>query len=163
MLYQDEATPFAYKKSNNYFAKTFREINKTLELTEKEIRILIIFAILRIFDLLLNFIFLDKENSYYPIKILNCIILLISFIFSSAVYHNKDNVKQRSTMLTILFNFAFLLFDIISFILYFIFEVKNYILLFSLIINEIWLVKTTILIFKITVKFLKAIKNRKKK
>ena len=45
MIYQDETYPFAYKKSNNYFAKTFREINETLELSKKEIQILIIFGI----------------------------------------------------------------------------------------------------------------------
>ena len=163
MLYQDEKTPFAYKKSNNIFAKTFREINETLELTEKEIRILIIFAVLRIIDLFMTLIFLDKENPYFPIKIIDCIFLIVSFIFSVDVYHNKDNVKQKATMLTIFFNFAFLVFDIISLILFFVLGVKNFLLLLSLIINEIWLIKTVILTYKITLKFLKAIRDRKKK
>ena len=163
MLYQDEKTPFSYKKSNNIFAKTFREINETLELTEKEIRILIIFAVLRIIDLFMTLIFLDKENPYFPIKIIDCIFLIVSFIFSVDVYHNKDNVKQKATMLTIFFNFAFLVFDIISLILFFVLGVKNFLLLLSLIINEIWLIKTVILTYKITLKFLKAIRDRKKK
>ena len=163
MLYQDEKTPFSYKKSNNIFAKTFREINETLELTEKEIRILIIFAVLRIIDLFMTLIFLDKENPYFPIRIIDCIFLIVSFIFSVDVYHNKDNVKQKATMLTIFFNFAFLVFDIISLILFFVLGVKNFLLLLSLIINEIWLIKTVILTYKITLKFLKAIRDRKKK
>ena len=65
MIYQDETYPFAYKKSNNYFAKTFREINETLELSEKDIKNLIIFGILRIIDLIITYIFFNKENEYF--------------------------------------------------------------------------------------------------
>ena len=162
MIYQDETYPFAYKKSNNYFAKTFREINETLELSEKDIKNLIIFGILRIIDLIITYIFFNKENAYFAIKIFDYFILLISFILSASVYHNKDNVKQRATMLSIFFNITFCIFDILSFILFFIFEVKNLFLLLSLIINGIWLIKTIILIYKITLKFLKVLKTRKK-
>ena len=162
MADKEETYPFAYKKSNNYFAKTFREINETLELSEKEIKYLMIFAILRIIDLILNYFYFNQENAYFLIKFAEYIILVVSFIFSSSVYHNKDNVKQRATMLSIFFNFTFLVFDIISFILFFAFEVKNWILLFSTIINEIWQVKIIILIYKITLKFLRVLKHRKK-
>ena len=162
MTDKDETYPFAYKKSNNYFAKTFREINETLELSEKEIKYLMIFAILRIIDLIFNYFYFNQDNAYFALKFVEYIILVVSFIFSSSVYHNKDNVKQRATMLSIFFNFTFLVFNIISFILFFAFEVKNWILLLSTIINEIWLVKIVMLIYKITLKFLKVLKQRKK-
>ena len=162
MADKEETYPFAYKKSNNYFAKTFREINETLELSEKEIKDLLIFAILRIIDLILNYFYFNQDNAYFVIKFIEYIILVVSFIFSASVYHNKDNVKQRATMLSIFFNFTFLVFDILSFILFFTFEVKNWILLLSTIVNEIWLVKIVMLIYKITLKFLKVLKNRKK-
>ena len=162
MNYNDETYPFAYKKSNNYFAKTFREINETLELTDKEIKTLIIFALLRIIDLFLTYIFFNRENAYYPLKFIDCFLLVISFIFSSSVYHNKDNVKQRATMLSIFFNFTFLIFDVISFVLYFAFNVKNIFILLSIIVNGIWLFKIVTLIYKITLKFLKVLKHRKK-
>ena len=162
MIYQDETYPFAYKKSNNYFAKTFREINETLELSKKEIQILIIFGILRLIDLIITYIFFNKKNVYFALKFFDFFFLIISFIFSASVYHNKENVKQRATMLTIFFNVSFCVFDILSFILFFVFKVKNIILLLSLIANGIWLIKTIILIYKITLKFLKVLKTRKK-
>ena len=158
----DEINPFTYKKSNNYFAKTFRQINETLELNEKEIKTLIIFAILRIIDLILIYLFFNKKKPYYAAKFIDYFVLILSFSFSSSVYHNKENVKQRSAMLTIFFNFVFLCFDIMSFIFYFVFKTNNIILLISLIINEIWLIKTVILMYKITLKFLRVLKLRKK-
>ena len=161
MLNQEETSPFLYKKSNNYFAKTFRHINETLELTEKEIKILLFFAILRIIDLLVTFIFFNQENAYYSIRFFDYVILIVSFIFSSSVYNNKDNVKQRATMLTIFFNITFLCFDIICFVSYFLFEVKNLFILLTLVVNELYLIKISLLMYKITLKFLKALKNRK--
>ena len=155
-----ETSPFTYKKSNNYFAKKFRQINETLELTEDEVNILIIFATLRIIDLILIFIFFDKENAYHYIKLVDYFILLISFLISYSVYLNKNNVKQRAVMLSIFFNFSFVCFDITSLIFFFMFKAGNLILLCSLLINIIWLVKTVFLIFKMTMKFLKVLKNR---
>ena len=162
MSKEDETYPFAYKMSSNYFAKTFRKINETLELNEKEIKTLIIFAILRIIDLMLVYFCFDQKNAYYPVKFIESFILVVSFIFSASVYHNKDNVKQRATMLSIFFNFTFLIFDIISFALYFVFKVKNIIIFLSMIVNEVWLIKIVILMYKITLKFVKVLKNRKK-
>ena len=161
MSYQDETNPFTYKKSNNYIAKTFRQINETLDLTENEIKILIIFAILRIIDLIFTYIFFNKDNAYHSIRFIDYIILMVSFIFSLSVYNNKENVKQRATMLTIFFNITFLCFDIICFILYFVFKVNNLFIFLTLIINEIYLIKIVTLMYKITLKFLKVLKNRK--
>ena len=68
---REETTPFTYSKSTNYFAKKFRQINESLELNEKEIRILSIFAILRIIDLSLTYIFYNKRNAYHLIRFMN--------------------------------------------------------------------------------------------
>ena len=76
---RDEINRFKYSKSNNYFAKTFRQINESLELNEKEIRILSIFAILRIIDLTLTYIFYNKRNAYHLIRFIDYI-LLFSFL-----------------------------------------------------------------------------------
>ena len=161
MSINDETNPFTYKKSNNYIAKTFRQINEVLDLTEQEIKTLIIFGILRMIDLILTYIFFNKNNAYYAIKFIDYFILILSFIFSSSVYRNKENVKQRAAMLSIFFNFAFLCFDVISFILYFVFKVNNLLLFLSFIVNGIWLVKTVVLMSKITLKFMKVLKERK--
>ena len=162
MSINDETNPFTYKKSNNYIAKTFRQINEVLDLTEEETKTLIIFGILRMIDLILTYIFFNKNNAYFAIKFIDYFILILSFIFSSSVYKNKENVKQRATMLSIFFNFAFLCFDVISFILYFVFKVSNWFLLLSLVVNEIWLVNIVILMSKITLKFMKVLRERKK-
>ena len=159
---QDEINPFKYSKSNNYFAKTFRQINESLELNEKETRILAIFAILRIIDLTLTFIFYNKRNAYHLIRFIDYIVLFISFILTSLIFINKDSIKQRAVMSSIFFNVVFICFDIMSFILYFALEVNTTIILISLIINEVWLVITSLLLFKIFKNLMKIISKNKK-
>ena len=157
-----ETNPFTYKKQNNYFARTFRQINESIELTEKEIRTLAIFAILRIIDLLLTYIFYNKRNAYHLIRFIDYVVLFSSFIVTSAVFVNKDHIKQRSAMLSVFFNFVFICFDITSFIFYFIFEVNTLIILISLIVNQVWTFYTSLLLIKISSKMLKMVKNNKK-
>ena len=65
--YNDETNPFTYSKSQNYFAKTFRQINEVLELSDKDIRLLLIFAILRIADLALTYILYNKRKNLLSI------------------------------------------------------------------------------------------------
>ena len=160
--YDTETNPFAYSKSNNYFAKTFRQINESIELTEKDIKTLSIFAILRIIDLSLTYIFYNKWNAYHLIRFIDYIALFSSFIVTSAIFLHKENIKQRSAMLGIFFNFVFICFDITSFIFYFVFEVKTVILLISLIVNEIWMLYTCLLLIKIFAALVKIAKNNKK-
>ena len=162
MSYYDESYPFYYKKNNNYIAKSFRQINETLDLTEKEIKILSFFSILRIIDIILTYIYFQRRNAYYTMRFIDFIFLLISFIVSSCVYLNKDNVKQRATMLSIFFNFTFLCYDTICCMFYAIFRPGKIILLISLIVNEIYLIRVVILMYKIIQKFLKVLKSRKK-
>ena len=158
----EETSPLTYSKSTNYFARTFRQINESLELNEKEIRVLSIFAILRIVDLSLTYIFYNKRNAYHLIRFIDYIVLFSSFIITSFNFINRDKVKQRAVMSTIFFNFVFIIFDIMSFIFYFVLEVKTTIILISLILNEIWLLITSLLLFKIASKLLKILKNNKK-
>ena len=158
----EEIQPFAYSKSNNYFARTFRQINESLDLNEKEIRILAIFTTLRIIDLALTYIFYSKRNAYHLIRFLDYITLFSSFIITSLTFINKDTVRQRAIMACILFNFVFICFDLMSFIFYFAFDVKTIILLISLIINEIWLVITSLVLCKIISKLMKILKNNQK-
>ena len=159
---ETETNPFTYTKQNNYFARTFRQINEIIDLSEKEIRTLAIFAILRIIDLLLTYIFYNKRNAYHLIRFIDYIVLFSSFIVTAAVFVNKENVKQRSAMLSVFFNFVFICFDITSFIFYFIFEVNTLIILISLIVNEIWMLYTSLLLIKISSKMLKIVKYNKK-
>ena len=159
---RDEINPFKYSKSNNYFAKTFRQINESLELNEKEIRILSIFAILRIIDLTLTYIFYNKRNAYHLIRFIDYILLFSFLIVTFSLFINKETIKQKSVMSSIFFIFVFICFDIISFIFYFIFEVNTFIILISLIINEIWLAITSILFCKIFKKLIKIARNNKK-
>ena len=158
---ETESNPFTYSRRNNFFARTFRQINESLELTDKEIRTLAIFAILRIIDLLLTYIFYNKRNAYHLIRLLDYIVLFSSFIVTLAVFINKDSIKQRSAMMSVFFNFVFICFDITSFIFYFVFEVKTLILLISLIANEIWTLYTSLLMIKISSKILKMVKKNK--
>ena len=157
-----ETSPLTYKKSQNYFSRTFRQINESLELNEKEIRTLSIFAILRIIDLSLTYIFYNKRNAYHLIRFIDYIVLFSSFIVTSFNFINKDKIKQRAVMASIFFNFVFIIFDIMSFIFYFALEVKTTIILISLILNEIWLIITSLLLFKVSSKLLKILKNNKK-
>ena len=158
---REEANPFTYSRSTNFFARTLRQINESLELTEKEIKILSIFAILRIVDLSLTYVFYNKRNAYHLIRFIDYILLLSSMIVTSLVFIHKDNVKQRAVMSCILFNFIFICFDIMSFIFYFAFEVDTIIILISLISNEIWLAITCSLLYKIISKLLVILKNNK--
>ena len=158
----EEAQPFAYSKSTNYFARTFRQINESLELNEKEIRILAIFTSLRIIDLALTYIFYNKRNAYHLIRFLDYMALFASFIITSLIFIKKDTVKQRAIMSCILFNFVFICFDITSFIFYFVLEVNTLIILISLILNEIWLMITSLLLCKIISKLMKILRNNQK-
>ena len=160
MSLYDETSPFTYSKSNNYIAKTLRKVNESLELNEKEIRTLSIFTILRVLDLSLNYIFYNKKNAFHLIRFLDYVSLFTSFLITLCVIINKDNVKQRSIILCIFFNIVFVCFDFMTFLFYFFLEVNSIILLLSLVVNEIWLIYTSILLYKIISKLLKMAKNR---
>ena len=69
--YNEETNPFTYSKSQNYFARTLRQINESLELNDKDIRVLSIFLILRIADLALTFILYSKRNAYHLIRFID--------------------------------------------------------------------------------------------
>ena len=64
-------------------------------------------------------------------------------------------------MSSIFFYFVFICFDLMSFIFYFIFNVQTLVILISLILNEIWMIVTSILLCKIISKLIKIVKNNK--
>ena len=65
-------------------------------------------------------------------------------------------------MSCVFFNFVFISFDFMSFIFYFVFEVDTIIILISLIMNEIWLLVTSLLLCKMISKLMKIARNNKK-
>ena len=147
--YNDETNPFTYSKSQNYFAKTFRQINEVLELSDKDIRLLLTFAILRIADLALTYILYNKRNAYHLIRFIDYILLFISAFITSLLFIKKEKLKYRDAVLSIFFLVVFITFDILSFIFYFILKVRKTLLLISLIVNEIYMLFTSFLFFKI--------------
>ena len=160
--YNDETNPFTYSKSQNYFAKTLRQINESLELTDKDIRILSVFLVLRIVDLALTYILYSKRNAYHLIRFIDYILLFISAIVTALLFVKKDRLKYRDTVLSIFFMVVFITFDILSFVFYFLLKVRKIIILISLIANEIWMIFTSILLLKIAAKLMKILKNQKK-
>ena len=160
--YNEETNPFTYSKSQNYFARTLRQINESLELTDKDIRILSIFLILRIVDLAFTYILYSKRNAYHLIRFIDYIILFISAIVTALLFVKKDRLKYRDTVLSIFFMVVFITFDILSFVFYFLLKVKKIIILISLIANEIWMIFTSIILLKIATKLMKILKNQKK-
>ena len=160
--YNEETNPFTYSKSQNYFVRTLRQINESLELNDKDIRVLSIFLILRIADLALTFILYSKRNAYHLIRFIDYILLLVSAFVTALLFVKKEKLKYRDTVLSIFFMVVFITFDVLSFVLYFLLRVRKVFILFSLIINELWLVITSILLLKITGKLMKILKNQKK-
>ena len=159
---KEETTPFTYSKNKNVFARTFRQINESLELTDKDIKILAVFVILRAVDITLTYIFYNKRNAYHLIRFIDYVLLLSSFIITSLIVLNKEKANHRAVMLSIFFNFVFISFDLMSFIFYFTFEVQTLIILISLILNEIWMIVTSVLLCKIIYKIIKIVRNNKK-
>ena len=159
---KEETSPFTYSKNKNIFARTFRQINESLELTDKDIKILAVFIILRVVDVTLTYIFYNKRNAYHLIRFLDYIVLLSSFIITSLIVIKKENLKRKNVMSSIFFNFVFITFDLMSFIFYFVFEVRTVIILISLILNEIWLIVTSILLIKIIRKLMNIVRINKK-
>ena len=160
--YNDETNPFTYSKSQNYFARTLRQINESLELNEKDIRTLSIFLILRIVDIALTYIFYNKRNAYHIIRIIDYILLIVSAIVTALLFINKEKLKYRDAVLSIFFMFVFITFDILSFVFYFLLHVNKIFILISLIVNEAWLVLIAILFLKINTKLMKILKNQRK-
>ena len=160
--YNDETNPFTYSKSQNYFARTLRQINESLELNEKDIRTLSIFLILRIADIVLTYIFYNKRNAYHIIRFIDYILLLVSALVTALLFIKKDRLKYRDAVLSIFFMAVFITFDILSLALYFLLHVKKILILTSLIINEIWLVITSILFWKIIGKLMKILKSQRR-
>ena len=162
MSSHEETNPFTYSGHTNYFTRMLKQINESLELNHKEIRILSIFAILRIVDLSLTYIFYNKRNAYHLIRLIDYLVLFSSFIVTSLTFINKEKVKQRAVMSCIFFNIVFISFDFMSFIFYFLFEVNTIIILLSLVANEVWMIITSFLLCKIISKLMKIAKNNKK-
>ena len=160
--YNEETNPFTYSKSQNYFARTLRQINESLELNDKDIRTLSIFLILRIVDLALTYILYNKKNAYHLIRFIDYILLFVSAIITSLLFIKKEKLKYRDTVLSIFFMVVFITFDILSFVFYFLLHVNKIFILISLIVNEIWLIFTSILFLKIAAKLMKILKNKKK-
>ena len=160
--YNEETNPFTYSKSQNYFAKTLRQINESLQLNDKDIRTLSIFLILRIADLALTYIFYSKRNAYHLIRFIDYILLFISAIVTALLFVKKEKLKYRDVLLSIFLMVVFITFDILSFLFYFLLRVKKIFILISLIINEVWLIFTSILLLKISAKLMKILKNQKK-
>ena len=160
--YNEETNPFTYSKSQNYFAKTLRQINESLELNDKDIRTLSIFLILRIADLALTYIFYSKRNACRLIRFIDYILLFISAIVTALLFVKKEKLKYRDVLLSIFLMVVFITFDILSFLFYFLLRVKKIFILISLIVNEVWLIFTSILLLKISAKLMKILKNQKK-
>ena len=153
--YNEETNPFTYSKSQNYFARTLRQINESLELNDKDIRVLSIFLILRIADLALTFILYSKRNAYHLIRFIDYILLFISAFVTALLFIKKEKLKYRDAVLSVFFMVVFITFDVMSFVLYFLLKVKKVFILISLIVNELWLVATSLLLLKITSKLIK--------
>ena len=160
--YNEETNPFTYSKSQNYFARTLRQINESLELNDKDIRVLSIFLILRIADLALTFILYSKRNAYHLIRFIDYILLFISAFVTALLFIKKEKLKYRDAVLSVFFMVVFITFDVMSFVLYFLLKVKKVFILISLIVNELWLVATSLLLLKITSKLIKILKSQKK-
>ena len=160
--YNEETNPFTYSKSQNYFARTLRQINESLELNDKDIRVLSIFLILRIADLALTFILYSKRNAYRLIRFIDYILLFISAFVTALLFIKKEKLKYRDAVLSVFFMVVFITFDVMSFVLYFLLKVKKVFILISLIVNELWLVATSLLLLKITSKLIKILKSQKK-
>ena len=161
--YNEETNPFTYSKSQNYFARTLRQINESLELNDKDIRVLSIFLILRIADLALTFILYSKRNAYHLIRFIDYILLFISAFVTALLFIKKEKLKYRDAVLSVFFMVVFITFDVMSFVLYFLLKVKKVFILISLIVNELWLVATSLLLLKITSKLIKILKSQKKR
>ena len=153
--YNEETNPFTYSKSQNYFARTLRQINESLELNDKDIRVLSIFLILRIADLALTFILYSKRNAYHLIRFIDYILLFISAFVTALLFIKKEKLKYRDAVLSVFFMVVFITFDVMSFVLYFLLKVKKVFILISLIVNELWLVATSLLLLKITSKLIR--------
>ena len=162
MANNEEMNPFTYKKEKNYVPKRFTKINDSLDLSNKEIKTLIIFGTLRIIDIILIYIYYNKNNIYQTLRIIDSIALITAFIFSVSVLSNKETIKVRGLMTCIFFDFVFICFDIASFFFYFISKGNTKIIFLSLIINEIMLGFTAVLMGRIMIKFIKIVKQRKK-
>ena len=160
--YNEETNPFTYSKSQNYFAKTLRQINESLQLNDKDIRTLSIFLILRIADLALTYIFYSKRNAYHLIRFIDYILLFISAIVTALLFIKKEKLKYKDVVLSIFLMVVFITFDILSFLFYFLLSVKKIFILISLIVNEVWLIFKSILLLKISAKLMKILKNQKK-
>ena len=160
--YNEETNPFTYSKSQNYFARTLRQINESLELNDRDIRTLSIFLILRIADIIFTYIFYNKRNAYHIIRFIDYILLLVSAIVTALLFIRKEKLKYRDVVLSIFFMAVFITFDILSLLLYFLLHVKKIIILISLTINELWLILTSILLIKIISKLMKILKNQRK-
>ena len=157
----DETNPFTYSKSQNYFARTLRQINEIIELSDKDIRLLSIFTILRIVDLALTYIMYNKRNAYHLIRFIDYFLLFISAFITSLLFIKREKIKYRDAVLSIFFLVVFITFDILSFIFYFVLKVRKTIILISLIVNEVYMLFTSFVFLKIVTRLMKVLKNRK--
>ena len=110
----------------------------------------------------LTYIFYSKRNAYHLIRFIDYILLFISAIVTALLFVKKEKLKYRDVLLSIFFMVVFITFDILSFLFYFLLRVKKIFILISLIVNEVWLIFTSILLLKISAKLMKILKNQKK-
>ena len=110
----------------------------------------------------LTYIFYSKRNAYHLIRFIDYILLFISAIVTALLFVKKEKLKYRDVLLSIFLMVVFITFDILSFLFYFLLRVKKIFILISLIVNEVWLIFTSILLLKISAKLMKILKNQKK-
>ena len=111
---------------------------------------LIIYVFLRVRDIFIikqNSLFLVNDVSIYQfIRTLDLILLLVTFIFTIPMIINSKYIHKYLTIV-IIFLLTFIGFDFLSFYFYFTFNLKNKNILFSLILDELWLIISLILFF----------------
>lgn len=163
MADKEETNPFYYKKGYQFIPKTILDLNQVFQLSPRETQCLLIFIALRIMELTLIYIYYTTSTSaFHIIRLIDYGAMLISIIVFLTTLNKNITVKQRTIVLCIFFYFVFFCLDIASFCVYFAIDIDNKMILFSLIINEVWLMVVSFLMFKMFYKFIKQNKNKKK-
>ena len=137
-------------KNKKQIQKKFDANDLNSEFIFVPIIMIIIYVFLRVRDIFIlkqNSPFLVNDASIYQFtRTLDLILLLVTFIFTIPMIINSKYIHKYLTIV-IIFLLTFIGFDCLSFYFYFTFNLKNENILFSLILDELWLVISFILFF----------------
>ena len=147
---QNEAARNGKDKKKKLIEKKFDSNDLNSEFIFVPIIMIIIYAFLRVGDIYIfrqNSPFLINDASIYQfIRTLDLILLFVTFIFTVPMIINSKYIHKYLTIV-IIFLLTFIGFDFLSFYFYFTFNLKNKNILFSLILDELWLIISLILFF----------------